>query len=291
MTAMKPIKQIRQDAQMKGRKHKLPIAEILGWLVALVTFVMPLVFVLLNSLKDRREANRLLFTLPTSFQWSNYTQVLQDNHYQILRAFGNSALITVLSLVVLMACSSMAGYVLQRRRSRVTKIASNLLLLGLMVPISILPTIWLLQGLGLYKTLFSMVMLEAALNMPFTVMLYRGFMDTVPTELEEAAVIDGCGKWRVFPSIILPLLKPVTATVIILNAVTIFNDFTNPLYFYPGGENVTVQLTIYNYMSQFKSSYNLLFADVCLITLPMLILFLFFNKQVVAGMAAGAVKG
>lgn len=88
-----------------------------------------------------------------------------------------------------------------------------------------------------------------------------------------------------------PLLKPVTSTIIILNAVTIFNDFTNPLYFLPGNDNVTVQLTLYNFMGRYSSSYNLLFADVLIITIPMLILFLFFNKKIVDGMVAGAVKG
>ena len=94
-----------------------------------------------------------------------------------------------------------------------------------------------------------------------------------------------------FLQIINPLLKPIRATVIILTAVTTFNDFTNPLYFLPGAENTTVQLTLYNYKGQFASSYNLLFANIILITIPMLILFVLFNKKIVAGMVAGSVKG
>ena len=94
-----------------------------------------------------------------------------------------------------------------------------------------------------------------------------------------------------FASVIFPLLKPVTATVVILNAVTVFNDFTNPLYFLPGNKNATVQLTLYNFMGQFSSSYNMLFADVIVITIPMLILFIIFNKRIVDGMVAGSVKG
>lgn len=267
------------------------VSEVVGWIAAFAIFIMPLLFVLLNSLKDRKEANKLRFSLPSAFHWENYREVIQNNHYEILRAFKNSGLITLLSLIVLVVTSAMAGYVIQRRKSRLTSAASKLLLVGLMVPVSMLPTIWLLQGLKIYKTMFSMVMIETALNLPFTIMLYRGFMDTIPYEMEEAAWIDGCSKWSVFTRVIFPLLKPVTATVIILNAVTIFNDFTNPLYFYPGGANVTVQLTIYNYITQFKSSYNLLFADVILITVPMVILFLIFNRRIIAGMVAGAVKG
>ena len=267
------------------------ISEFIAWILAVVIFVLPFVFVLFNSLKDRKGANKLLFSLPDVFHWENYIEVIQNNHYQILKAFGNSALITLLSIAVLIICSSMAGYVMQRRKSRITKVARRLLLFGLMMPVTILPTIWLLRTLHIYKTLFSMVMIETAINLPFTVMLYRGFMDTIPKELEEAALIDGCSRWTVFSKIVFPLLKPVTATVIILDAVTIFNDFTNPLYFYPGSENVTIQLTIYNYITKFQSSYNLLFADVILITLPMLVLFLLFNKRIISGMAAGAVKG
>ncbi|MGI6236610.1 MAG: carbohydrate ABC transporter permease [Candidatus Excrementavichristensenella sp.] len=266
-------------------------AEIIGWIVAVSLFVLPFLFVAFNSLKDRRGANKLNFTPPDVFHWENYVEVIRNNRYQILTAFKNSAEITFFSLIVLVGCSAMAGYIIQRRRTRITATANKLLLVGLMVPVSILPTIWLLRSLNIYKTLFSMVMIESALNLPFTIMLYRGFMDTIPTELEEAAWIDGCNKWAVFSRIIFPLLKPVTSTVIILNAVTIFNDFTNPLYFYPSNANVTVQLTIYNYISQFQSSYNLLFADVILITLPMLLLFIIFNKRIISGMVSGAVKG
>jgi len=276
---------------MKKRKAGTLISEIIGWFIAVVVFVLPFLFVLFNSLKDRKGANKLRFTLPEIFHWENYVEVIKNNHYQILVAFKNSALITILSIAVLILCSAMAGYVIQRRRSALTRGANTLLLVGLMMPISILPTIWLLRTLHIYKTLFSMVMIETAINLPFTIMLYRGFMDTIPRELEEAALIDGCNKWTVFSRIVFPLLKPVTATVVILDAVTIFNDFTNPLYFYPGTSNVTIQLTIYNYITQFQSSYNLLFADVILITVPMLVLFLIFNKRIISGMAAGAVKG
>ena len=160
-----------------------------------------------------------------------------------------------------------------------------------MIPPAILPTIWIMQWLHIYKTMTGMILVETALKIPFTIMLYRGFMNTIPVELEEAGYIDGCTRGKLFAQIIFPLLKPVTSTIIILNAVAIFNDFTNPLYFLPGNDNVTVQLTLYNFMGRYSSSYNLLFADVLIITIPMLILFLIFNQKIVDGMVAGAVKG
>ncbi|MBW7460638.1 ABC transporter permease subunit, partial [Paenibacillus sepulcri] len=132
---------------------------------------------------------------------------------------------------------------------------------------------------------------EVALHFPFSAILYKAFVATLPKEIDESAFIDGCGGIRLFFHIIFPLLKPVTSTVVVLTSINVFNDFVNPLYFFPGADNATVQLTLYNFTSRFTSSWNLLFADIVLISIPPLILFIFFNKKIVAGMTAGAVKG
>lgn len=276
---------------MEKRKRLLLLGDILGMLAAIVIFVIPFLFMLMNSLKGRREANLLQLSWPSELAWENYAEVFKTSNYIILTAFKNSALLTLFSVIGLILVCSMAGYAIQRRKDRVTGGVNILLMLGLMIPPAILPTIWILQNLHIYRTMFGMVMIEIALQIPFDIMLYRGFIATIPVELEEAGYIDGCGRWKLFWKIIFPLLKPVTATVIILNAVSVFNDFTNPLYFLPGRENSTVQLTLYNFMGQYQSSYNLLFADVILITIPMLILFIFFNQKIVDGMVAGSVKG
>lgn len=265
--------------------------EIIGCLAASIIFVIPFLFMLLNSLKSRKEASALSFSLPAELHFENYAEVLKNNNYQIIMAFKNSAVLTVGSVILLIVLCSMAGYVIQRRNSRLTRAANIMVMIGLMLPPSILPTIWLLKSMHIYKTMSAMILIEAALLIPFTIMLYRGFVGTIPVELEEAAYMDGCSPSKVFLKIIFPLLKPVTATVIILNAVTVFNDFTNPLYFLPGYENSTVQLTLFNYKGTFQNSYNLMFADIIIIVIPMLILFLIFNKRIVDGMVAGSVKG
>lgn len=276
---------------MKRKKRIYILGDVLGILMAVIVFIVPFAFMLVNALKERREANLLNISLPQNLHWENFLEVLRANNYQIVTAFKNSGMIVLGSVILLVIVGSMGGYVIQRRKDRIMGISNALIMTGLMVPAAILPTIWVLQRIHLYKTLTGMILIETALHIPFTVMLYRGFMSSIPVELEEAGYIDGCSRWKIFTKIIFPLLKPVTSTVIILNAVTIFNDFTNPLYFLPGAENATVQLTLYNFMGQYASSYNLLFADVILITVPMLILFIFFNKRIVDGMVAGAVKG
>ena len=276
---------------MKKQKRIRLLGDILGVFFAVVIFIIPFYFMFVTALKDKKSANLLEISWPSEIHLENFAEVFKSNNYMLVTAFKNSTILTVCSVIVLIITASMAGYVIQRRHDRTVNILQAVLMMGLMIPAAILPTIKLLQVLHIYKTMFSMVMIETALQLPCTIMLYRGFMGTVPRELEEAAEIDGCGRFQTFFKIIMPLLKPITATVIILDAVTVFNDFTNPLYFLPGNENATVQLTLYNYKGQFASSYNLMFADILIITIPMLILFLLFNKKIVAGMVAGSVKG
>lgn len=276
---------------MNKKKIRCYLATAGGVIAGFFIFVIPFWFMLVNALKDRKEANRLSIAFPESLRLENFTEVIREQNYMLLRAYKNSFILAFFAIILLILFSSMAGYVLQRRSDRKMSVANALILAGLMVPPAIMPTIWVLQALKLYKTMPGMVLIEVALHTPFTVMLYRGFMSSIPVELEDASYIDGCSGWKTFWTVVFPLLKPVSATVTILNAVSVFNDFMNPLYFLPGSKNVTLQLTLYIFIGQFSSSYNLLFADVILIVLPMLILFFLLNDRIVEGMTAGAVKG
>jgi len=278
---------------MIQKKRLYLVGDILGVLFTILIFIVPFYFMFVQSIKTQQEANLLLISWPKDgvHLFENYGQVLKQSNGQLITAFKNSTILTVGTVAGLLVFSSMAAYVIQRRSDRLMKTITTIIMLGLMIPASILPTISMMQSMHIYKTMFGMIMIEIALQTPFTIMLFRGYMASIPTDLEEAARIDGCGKFQIYLRIISPLLKPIRATVIILTAVSTFNDFTNPLYFLPGAKNTTVQLTLYNYKGQFSSEYNLLFADIILITIPMLILFLIFNKKIVAGMVAGAVKG
>lgn len=260
--------------------------------LTLLVFVTPFVFALLQAAKTQGEAAALSFTLPGEWRlWENFVEVVQVRDYQLLLAFFNSAVITVASVAGLVVFASMVGYVLQRRRSRWNGLVEFLVLAGLMVPPAVVPTIWLLQQLDLFKTLHGMVLIQIAYNLSFSILLYRAFVAGIPRDLDEAARMDGAKPWQVFFRVVFPLLRPVTVTNIVVQSIVIFNDFVNPLYYLPGRDNVTVQLTLYNFQSQFQTSYNLLFANVLLVTIPPLIVFVIFNRQIVAGMTAGAVKG
>lgn len=266
--------------------------ELLGLLLAFFLYLIPFYFVIINSFKTKREAGLMNISWPSTFQIAeNYRTVITNNRSALLVAFKNSIIITALSLLVMILVCSMAGFVLQRRRDKLSTAANFALLTGLMIPPAIVPTIWVMKAIGIYKSIPGMVLIEVALNCSFSCILYRGFMGSIPREIDEAAVIDGCGPLGLYSRIIMPLLKPVTATIIVLSTINIFNDFVNPMYFLPGTRNITVQQTLYNYSGQYANDYNLLFADVMLITIPPLLLFIFFNKQIVSGMVAGAIKG
>ena len=264
----------------------------LAILISIMVFLVPFTFILFMALKDRKEASLRGFTLPTTYHfWDNLVDVIQTRNYMLLTAFLNSVILTVTSVTLLVILGAMAGYVLQRHPSKWTGLVNFFVLSGLIIPPAVVPTIWLLQGIGMFKTMPGMIFIEVAYGLSFSVLLFRAFVATIPRELDEAAIIDGAGPLRLFFEIILPLLKPVVSTVIVVQSVGIFNDFTNPLYYLPGNKNVTVQLTLYNFQSQFNTSYNLLFMNILLITIPPLVIFLFFQRQIVAGLTAGAVKG
>ena len=257
-----------------------------------IVFVIPFVFIFLTAAKPQPEAALFRFSWPGKFQLlQNLRDVMMFGDYRMLRALWNSTLLTVGSVTLIVLFSALVAFVMQRRADRTASVVSSIMLAGLIIPPAVVPTIFLLQWIHLYKTLIGLIMVEVAFTMPFATLIFRAFMANIPRELDEAAIMDGASPLRVFLSIILPLLQPAIITVIVTSSVGIYNDFTGPLYFLPGSENVTAQLTLFSFMSQFSSQWNLLFADVVVITIPPLIMFMFFQRQIVSGMTAGAIKG
>jgi raffinose/stachyose/melibiose transport system permease protein len=275
-----------------SRHPRDAVLGIVALLVALVVFVVPFVFMLLTAAKDRAESARFQFSLPTEWHLlDNIAEVLDTRNGVVITAFRNSMLLTLGSVTLLVLVATMVAFVLQRRGDRVGSLVAALLLAGLILPPALVPTIYVLQWTGLFKTILGLVLVEVALILPFAVLIFRTFMSAIPRELDEAAIIDGATPWTLFSKVIFPLLRPAVITVIVVASVTVYNDFVNPLYFLPGTANATVQLTLFDFQSQFSTRWNLLFTDVLLITIPPLILFIFFQRQVVSGMTAGAVKG
>ncbi|MEU4389929.1 carbohydrate ABC transporter permease [Kribbella sp. NPDC023855] len=274
------------------RPRKNYLLSVVAILVSIVVFLVPFAFIVLTAVKDRQQASLLDFSWPHQFQFAqNFVAVVEARDYMLIIAFINSTILTIASVAGMVVLAAMAAFVLQRRQTRWNGLVNFLVLSGLIIPPAVVPTIWVLQRIGLFRTMPGLILVEIAFGLSFCVLLFRAFVATIPRELDEAAIIDGAGPVRLFFKVIFPLLRSVIVTVVVVQSVVVFNDFVNPLYFLPGDQNATVQLTLYNFSSQFTTQYNLLFMNILLITIPPLVMFLFFNRQIVAGMTAGAVKG
>jgi raffinose/stachyose/melibiose transport system permease protein len=266
---------------MKSRKQQTAYiaSNILVFLFLTIIFIVPFVYIILMAAKSSKEAALLRFSLPAqNLFFQNLKEVVAYGDYRMFRALLNSTLLTV-------------GSVAQRKNDKSASILMSLLIIGLMIPPAVVPTIFLLQNLKIYKTMFGMIMIDVALFMPFATMIFRTAMSTIPRDLDEASYLDGASPLTIFFQVILPLLKPAIVTVVVTTSVNIFNDFVGPLYFLPGAKNITAPLTLYSFMSQFSTQWNLLFANVVVVSIIPLIIFIFFQRQLVAGMMGGAVKG
>jgi raffinose/stachyose/melibiose transport system permease protein len=266
--------------------------DVVALAVAAVLFLVPFVFILLTAGKEQAEASRLDFSLPSEWRlWDNLGEVLTARNGIVVTAFKNSFILTVVSVALIVFVCSMVAFVQQRRKDKMSTLVNVLMVAGLIIPPAVVPTIFVLQGIGLFKTLFGLILIELAFAIPFAVIVLRAFIGTIPREIDEAAILDGASSFTLFWRVIFPLIRPAVITVVVVSAVLIYNDFVNPLYFLPGDENATVQLTLFNFQSQFLTQWNLLFMDVLLITIPPLVMFIFFSRKIVSGLAAGAVKG
>ncbi|MFC5404630.1 carbohydrate ABC transporter permease [Cohnella soli] len=262
--------------------------EIAAWVISLI-IIIPFMMVLLNSVKSVTESATMSLNLPSVFHWDNYLEVLKGG--KVFKAFQNSLLISGVTAIITLVVSAMAAFVLSRNRKRSNMLIYSIFLLGLVAPMNYVSTMKVMQMLHIINTYTGATLLYSALFIPFTVFLYYGFVGGIPKELDESAVIDGCGSTRLFFQIIFPLLKPVTVTAIIINFLNSWNDFVIPLYFLNSSAKWGMIMTMYNYFSTYISSWNLVSAAMVLNLLPIVTVYIIGQKYIVSGMTAGAVKG
>lgn len=274
--------------QISIKKKTCKVLGVIGKLIVVFIFLVPLWMVLVNSLKTRRVANRFGMGLPEVFEWSNYLQVWEEG--KILRAFGNDLIVSCIATFLTLLLSSMAAFVIARSSRKSIKKAYYLFLTGLVVPIAFIPTYLVLQKLNLLNTYLGLILVHVTYGIPGSLFLYVGFIKALPRSLDEAAIIDGCNPMQLFLKIILPLLQPITITLLIFNFVGTWNDSQMCLFF-TNSDKWTLPMSLYSFYGAKSSSWNLVFADIVLTVLPLLVLYLFGQKYIIEGMTAGAVKG
>jgi raffinose/stachyose/melibiose transport system permease protein len=270
-------------AKYTGRTFGLELVMI-G--VALI-FLFP-VYVLVNlSFKTPQEISAAALGLPASPQTSNYSNAWTGAHLDA--ALINSTIILVFSLLALIVIGSLASYYLARARSRMSYGMYILFLLGIILPfqLALVPLYKVMKDSGLLGSYASVILFNTGLQIPFTIFLYTGFLRALPREYGEAALVDGASHLKSFRLITFPLLRPITGTVIILNAVFIWNDFLTPLIYLGGSPNETLPVVVYQFVGQYVSNWGYIFAAVVLASLPMLALFLLLQKYVIKGFASG----
>ena len=277
---------------MKKNKLASQIA-IYAVMVALSIFVLlPIYYLIVTTFKTSTEAALAPMALPTSWDFSGYINAFEKMQYP--RAFKNTFIITGTSVCMLVVLASMCGYVLNRKaKYKVVQIVFLLFLSGMMFPyqMSILGLYKIIQQLNLMNSLLAVILINIATHLPFSIFLFRSFVSTIPYELEEAAKIDGAGIFRTFWVITFPLMKPIIATVAILDTLTIWNDFMGPLYFLQSREKGVILQEVYRNVGQFSTDWTSLFPMMVLGVLPLLVFYLFMQRYIIGGVMSGSVKG
>jgi raffinose/stachyose/melibiose transport system permease protein len=270
------------------RRIRASANHLLAALVGLLVFV-PVYLVFVNSLKTRAEASSMGVGLPTVPQWGNYATVIEEG--KLASAFLNSLLYSLAATAICVLLAAMAAYVLARRRTRSHRLIYLLLIMGIAMPTNFVTLMQVMQWTNLVNTQLGIILLYAAMQIPFGVFLIYAFVGTIPRELDEAALIDGCTPLRAFFGVIFPLLTPVLVTLSVLSILNIWNEFLMPLYFLNSSSAWPMTLAVYNFFGQFESDWGLVSADVVLTIVPVIVIYLVAQRWILSGMSAGAVKG
>lgn len=260
----------------------------MAWVLSAIMFI-PLLLVVINAFKTKAEANSMSMALPTSLQWSNFSIVIEEG--KLIRSFFNSLLYAGGSMFFSVALAVMAAFIFSRNKTRLNKMMYFYLIMGIAMPTNFVTLMKMMQWTSLINTQLGIIILMTASAIPFSVFLIYGFVGSVPRELDEAGIVDGCGPLRLFLSVIIPLLVPVLVTVAILNFMGAWSDFIHPLYFLNNSEKWPMTLAVYNFFGRFQVNWNLVSADIVLTTLPVIIVYLLGQKYIISGMTAGSVKG
>ncbi|MFJ5762946.1 carbohydrate ABC transporter permease [Neobacillus sp. NPDC093182] len=287
------IKEIRTGSSMLSLKVKNRIFQtgVLIWfsLFALV-IIYPIIWLGLSGLKSNADFFLNTWSLPEEWLWENYRAAWDAGIGQF---FLNSVFITVVSVVTVLLLGSMAAFGLSRFQFKGQNILLVIILSGLMLApqVSLIPLYKLLQAMGLYNTYWALILPYVSFQLPFSIFLMRSYFLSIPKELEESAIIDGCNSWKVYRHIIVPMGKPIIASCALLTGMNVWNEFMFALVFVEDSALRTIPVGLMNLRSQLNTNFGIQLAGLAISALPMIIAYIVFQKQFVRGLSAGSVKG
>ena len=255
-------------------------------------FIMPFYIAIVYALKSPEETMKTGLAFPKHIYWANFTEAIEVSDFWT--AAKNSLIITVISVILLMVVCSMAAYVTARNmRSKFFQSFYYVFLAAMMLPFQVvmLPLYVQLKDTGLLNTRIGMILTICGFQLAYNIFVYVGFIRNIPLEMEEAAHIDGAGKFYSFWKIVFPLMKPIVSSTLILNALSVWNEFQIPLIIAQKPEVRTIPLTQYFFLGQYSIKLNMAFAAFVLAMIPILVLYFVMQKHIIGGVMAGAVKG
>lgn len=281
-----------QMSVAKKRKKVLHYVFIVLAVIVACVYIYPVFLMVINSFKPFKEILTDVLALPTHLEWENYSYVIEQMDYFAL--FKNNVIITVIGIVGIVLFSSMAAYVLNRRKTRVSKFIHTLIITPMLIPFQtiMITLLKFMNILHLNGSTWGLGIQYWGFGIPMATFIYYNFMSSIPTEIDESAVIDGASSFQTYSLVIFPLLRTVTFTVIVLDVMWIWNDFLLPLLMVNNSpSSKTLVLAAYNYVGALNTKWHYALAAMVLAVLPSVICFIFLQKYIVDGVVAGAIKG
>ena len=277
------------------KKARGVIANIILICVCLA-YLFPIYIIVVNAFKNRAELYENVLAFPSQFSFQYFAKAMDKMDF--FNALKNSLIVTLVSITIIVVLASMCAWMLARTENKISKFIFMLFVVTMLIPFQTLmmPLMQVLGfgrdtlGLPVVDTLGGLIFCYIGFGASMSVFLYHGFVKSVPVALEEAATIDGCSKFGVFWSIVFPMLKPVTMTVIILDVIWIWNDYLLPSLVLTSTANRTIPLSTASFFGQFTIQWNMAMAGLTLTIIPVIIFYLCAQKYIVKGVAAGAVK-
>ena len=272
-------------------KFRLAIRYVLLVLIAFVT-LFPIILTVLGSLKSLAQLRLDLFGFPNPVLWSNYADILDPHRSIFFTNLFNSTVVMAATVFFTIMLSTMAGFALSKVQFLGRSHVYHYFLMGMLFPaaVAILPLYIEIRNLGLLDTYFGVILPQVAFGMPMFIMLARGFFMLLPKELEEASVIDGCGPWRYFMKIVLPVSAPILTTIGILSMVGSWNSYFLPLLILNSESLYTLPMGVMSFQGQYQFNWQLILAYLILAMIPVVIFYLLAQKYIIAGLLGGAVK-
>lgn len=282
------------------RTARYGAVEFVGFLMMLL-MLFPIILVFINSAKPPTDVTSDPLALPTDITrlFTNIAEIWSNPNVQYPQAFAASMIITTGSLGLLMLIAAQAAWVLVRSNSKFSQIIFFIFVAAMVIPFQVLmlPLVRWFRDLGvlidrpILRTYGGMIFAYIGFGLPLTIFIFHGFIKSIPRSLEEAATMDGCGPFQTFYLIVMPLLKPIVATAMILNGIWIWNDYLLPLLILGKGNSIqTIPLAVANYAGAFVVQWDLLLTAVLLAMIPVIIIFLIAQRSIIKGMISGAVK-